>query len=189
MLVAKAIVLRKSLARKGVPVRVRPWPLTQFPGCSSVWSACLIWIQEVEGSNPSIPITYASVAQLEGRPTDISEGSDMYVKTDGQVVFIDTTAEYEMDDEDQTKERARMRELSDMFKNAYVDVNDSIETCEYETIINDSVHDIDARIRDAENNLKALKKLIDIVKRARDNGATHLAVVDFNDFDKYGEDD
>lgn len=129
------------------------------------------------------------LAQLEGRPTDISEGSDMYVKTDGQVVFIDTTAEYEMDDEDQTKERARMRELGDMFTNAYVQVNDSIETCEYETIMDDSVHDIDARIKDAENNLKALKKLIDIVKRARDNGATKLAVVDFNDFDKYGNDD
>lgn len=129
------------------------------------------------------------LAQLEGRPIDISEGSDMYVKTDGQIVFIDTTAEYEMDDEDQTKDRARMRELGDMFMNAYVNVNDSIETCEYETIMNDSVYDIDARIKDAENNLKALKKLIDIAKRARDNGATKLAVVDFNDFDKYGDDD
>lgn len=129
------------------------------------------------------------LAQLEGKPVDISEGTDMYVKTDGQIAFIDTTSEYEMDDEDQTKERARMCKLGDMFMNAYVDVNDSIETCDYDTIINDSVHDIDARIRDAENNLKALKKLIDIVKRARDNGATKLAVVDFNDFDKYGEDD
>lgn len=129
------------------------------------------------------------LAQLEGRPTDISEDTDMYVKTDGQVVFIDTTSEYEMDDEDQTKDRARMCKLGDMFMNAYVDVNDSIETCEYDTIMDDSVHDIDARIRDAENNLKMLKKLIDIAKRARDNGATKLAVVDFNDFDKYGEDD
>lgn len=129
------------------------------------------------------------LAQLEGKPIDISDGSDLYVKTDGQVVFIDTTAEYEMDDEDQTKERARMCKLGDMFMNAYVDVNDIIEISEYDTIMNDSVHDIDARIRDAENNLKALKKLIDIVKRARDNGATKLAVVDFNDFDKYGNDD
>lgn len=129
------------------------------------------------------------LAQLDGRPTDISDGSDMYVKTDGQVVFIDTTSEYEMDDEDQTKDRARMCKLGDMFMNAYVDVNDSIETCDYDTIINDSVHDIDARIRDAENNLKALRKLIDIAKRARDNGATKLAIVDFNDFDKYQEND
>lgn len=129
------------------------------------------------------------LAQLEGKPIDISEGSDMYVKSDGQVVFIDTTSECEMDDEDQTKDRARMCRFGDMFTNAYIDVNDSIETCEYETIMNDSVHDIDARIKDAENNLKALKKLIDIAKRARDNGATRLAVVDFNDFDKYGDDD
>lgn len=129
------------------------------------------------------------LAQLEGRPIDISEGSDMYVKTDGEVVFIDTTAEYEMDDEDQTKDRARMRTLGEMFMNAYIEVNDDIETCGYDTIMDDSVHDIDARIRDAENNLKALKKLIDIAKRARDNGATKLAVVDFNDFDKYGNDD
>lgn len=129
------------------------------------------------------------LAQLEGRPIDISEGSDMYVKSDGQVVFIDTTSECEMDDEDQTKDRARMCRLGDMFINAYIDVNDTIAPCEYETIMDDSVHDIDARIRDAENNLKALKKLIDIVKRARDNGATKLAVVDFNDFDKYGDDD
>ena len=129
------------------------------------------------------------LAQLEGKPIDISEGSDMYVKSDGQIVFIDTTPEYEMDDYDQTKERGRMCKLGDMFMNAYVDVNDTIETTEYDTIIDDSVHDIDARIKDAENNLKALKKLIDIVKRARDNGATKLAVVDFNDFDKYGNDD
>lgn len=129
------------------------------------------------------------LAQLEGRPIDISEGSDMYVKTDGQVVFIDTTPEYETDDDDQSKDRARMCRFGDMFTNAYIDVNDSIETSEYDTIMDDSVHDIDARIRDAENNLKALKKLIDIVKRARDNGATKLAVVDFNDFDKYGNDD
>ena len=129
------------------------------------------------------------LAQLEGRPIDISEGSDMYVKSDGQVVYIDITPELEMDDDDQTKDRARMCRLGDMFMNAYIDVNDTIEPCEYDTIINDSVHDIDARIKDAENNLKALKKLIDIVKRARDNGATQLAVVDFNDFDKYGNDD
>lgn len=82
-----------------------------------------------------------------------------------------------------------MCRFGDMFTNAYIDVNDSIETSCYDTIIDDSVHDIDARIKDAENNLKALKKLIDIVKRARDNGATKLAIVDFNDFDKYGEDD
>lgn len=129
------------------------------------------------------------LAQLEGKPTDISEGTDMYVKTDSQIVFIDTTSEYEMDNEDQTKERARMCKLGDMFMSAYVDVNDSLETCDYDTIINDSVHDIDARIRDAENNVKALKKLIDIAKRARDNGATKLAIVDFNDFDKYQEND
>jgi len=129
------------------------------------------------------------LAQLEGKPIDISEGSDMYVKSDGQIVFIDTTPEYEAGDEDQTKDRARMCKLGEMFMNAYVDVNDCIETSEYDTIIDDSVHDIDARIKDAENNLKALKKLIDIVKRARDNGATKLAVVDFNDFDKYGNDD
>ena len=94
-----------------------------------------------------------------------------------------------MDDDDHTKERARMCRLGTMFMNAYIDVNDLIDPSEYETIINDSVHDIDDRIQDAENNLKALKKLIDIVKRARDNGATKLAVVDFNDFDKYGNDD
>lgn len=129
------------------------------------------------------------LAQLEGRPVDISDGSDMYVKSDGQVVYIDMTPELEMDDDDQTKDRGRMCRLGDMFMNAYIDVNDTIETTEYDTIIDDSVHDIDARIRDAENNLKALKKLIDIVKRARDNGATRLAVVDFNDFDKYGNDD
>jgi len=129
------------------------------------------------------------LAQLEGKPLDISEGSDMYVKSDGQVVFIDTTPECEMDDDDQTKDRARMCRFGDMFTNAYIDVNDTIETCEYDTIMDDSVHDIDARIKDAENNLKALKKLIDIVKKARDNGATKLAVVDFNDFDKYGNDD
>lgn len=129
------------------------------------------------------------LAQLEGRPIDISEGSEMYVKCDGQVVFIDTTPECETDDDDQTKDRALMCRLGNMFMNAYIDVNDTISPCEYDTIINDSVHDIDARIKDAENNLKALKKLIDIVKRARDNGATKLAMVDFNDFDKYGDDD
>lgn len=130
------------------------------------------------------------LAQLEGRPIDISEGSDMYVKSDGQVVFIDCTDEYNnIDDEEQSKERARMWRLGEMFTNAYIDVNDTIEQTEYDTIMDDSVHDIDARIKDAENNLKALKKLIDIVKRARDNGATKLAIVDFNDFDKYGEDD
>lgn len=129
------------------------------------------------------------LAQLEGRPIDISDGSDMYVKSDNKVVFFDCTEEYRMDDEDQTKDRARMCKLGDMFMSAYTEVNDSIETCEYDTIMNDSVHDIDARIRDAENNLKALKKLIDIAKRARDNGATKLAVVDFDDFDKYGDND
>lgn len=129
------------------------------------------------------------LAQLEGRPIDISEGSDMYVKSDSQVVFLDCTEEYMMDDEDQSKERARMCKLGDMFMSAYTEVNDSIETREYDTIMDDSVHDIDARIRDAENNLKALKKLIDIAKRARDNGATKLAVVDFEDFDKYGDND
>lgn len=129
------------------------------------------------------------LAQLEGKPIDISEGSELSVKSDGQIVYLDTTSEYEMEDEEQTKERARMCRLGDMFTNAYIDVNDSIETSHYETIIDDSVHDIDARIRDAENNLKALKKLIDIVKRARDNGATKLAVVDFNDFDKYEDED
>lgn len=36
-----------------------------FPGCSSVWSERTVWGGEVEGSNPSIPITYASVAQQE----------------------------------------------------------------------------------------------------------------------------
>lgn len=129
------------------------------------------------------------LAQLEGRPIDISEGSDMYVKSDGQVVYIDTTPECEMDDDDQSRGRASMCRLGDMFMNAYIGVNDTIETSGYDTIIDDSVHDIDDRIKDAENNLKALKKLIDIVKRARDNGATHLAMVDFNDFDKYGDDD
>ena len=129
------------------------------------------------------------LAQLEGRPLDISDGSDMYVKSDNKVVFFDCTEEYRMDDEDQTKDRARMCKLGDMFMSAYTEVNDSIETCEYDTIMDDSVHDIDARIRDAENNLKALKKLIDIAKRARDNGATKLAVVDFDDFDKYQEND
>ena len=129
------------------------------------------------------------LAQLEGRPIDISDGSDMYVKSDSQVVFLDCTEEYRMDDEDQSKDRARMCKLGDMFMSAYTEVNDSIETCEYDTIMDDSVHDIDARIRDAENNLKMLKKLIDIAKRARDNGATKLAVVDFDDFDKYGDND
>jgi len=129
------------------------------------------------------------LAQLEGKPTDISEGSGLCVKSDGQIVFIDTTPEYEADSEDQTKDRTRMCKLGEMFMNAYIDVSDTIEPCEYDTIIEDSVHDINDRIKDAENNLKALKKLIDIVKKARDNGATKLAVVDFNDFDKYGNDD
>ena len=129
------------------------------------------------------------LAQLEGKPIDISEGSDMYVKSDSQVVYIDCTEEYQMDDDEHTKERARMCRLGEMFMNAYVEVNDTIETSCYNTIMDDSVHDIDARIKDAENNLKALKKLIDIAKRARDNGATRLAMVDFNDFDKYGDED
>ena len=130
------------------------------------------------------------LAQLEGKPVDISEDTGMYVKTDGQVVFIDCTEEYnQIDDEDQSKERARMCRFGDMFTNAYIDVNDTIQQSEYDVIMDDSVHNIDARIRDAENNLKALKKLIDIVKRARDNGATKLAVVDFDDFDKYGDND
>ena len=65
MLVTKVIVLRKSLGGK---LRVGSSPTlatNNFPGCSSVWSERTVWGGEVEGSNPSIPITYASVAQLD----------------------------------------------------------------------------------------------------------------------------
>ena len=34
-----------------------PTLVTTISECSAVWSACLIWIQEVVGSNPTTPTT------------------------------------------------------------------------------------------------------------------------------------
>ena len=129
------------------------------------------------------------LGQLEGKPMLISGDIDLPIKCDGTVVYIDMSKEVCGSSEDMPLNRARMNRLSDMFMNGLLEYNDDIKTDEYNPIIKneDNTYDINDRIKDAENNLKALKKMIDVIKRARDNGATRLATVDFDDFDKFGE--
>lgn len=127
--------------------------------------------------------------QLEGKPSNISDDPDLPIKFDGTVVFIDITKESNGDEDDMPFNRARMTKLADMFMSGHAEYDSSIYSDEYDPIIenDNNVFDINERLKDAENNLKALKKMVDVIKRARDNGATRLAEVDFSDFDKFND--
>ena len=114
-----------------------------------------------------------------------------HVKTDGQIVYLDATDDYKDEDELPT-DRAKIKMFARMFMNSRVEDNYDIDGyCSRSSIKSETdddgnkICDIDARIRDAENNLAFFTVMLEQVKAARDRGAKYIAGVDFD----YWEDD
>jgi hypothetical protein len=117
-----------------------------------------------------------------------------HVKTDGQIVYLDATDDYKDEDELPT-DRAKINKFARMFMNARVEDSYDIDGFTSRNgIKNDTdddgnkLCDIDARIRDAENNLAFFTVMLEQVKAARDRGAKYIAGVDFDDWEDDDED-
>ena len=111
-----------------------------------------------------------------------------HVKTDGQIVYLDTTDDC-ADEDSLPTDRAKICKIAKMFMNARVEDGYDIDCFGSRTAIKNEtdddgnkICDIDARIRDAENNLAFLREMLNQVKAARDRGAKYIAAVDFDDW-------
>lgn len=132
------------------------------------------------------------VMQLVDPNGRVTVGSDIVYLPDKKVACIDLTAYYQ-DDEHAEKE-ADIRDFVEMFSDGYTenehgdlvtgDQDEVLATGCYEDDEDmQAKFDINRCLECAKNNLKKLQDMIEAVERAKAQGATKLAAIDFNDYD------
>lgn len=122
-------------------------------------------------------------------------GSDIVYIPEKKIACIDLTAYYENDEHPETE--ADLCDFVDMFSDGYTGGN--IETCEEDAILaqgdyedDDGIQtkfDIDRCLECAKQNVQKLQDMIEAVERAKAQGATKFAAIDFNDYDGDSGDD
>ena len=119
-------------------------------------------------------------------------GSDIVYIPKKKIACIDVTSSYE--DDEHPKGEADICNFIYMFTDGYTtDENGLIETCEEDEILatgcyedDDDMqrkYDIDRCLECARRNVKKLQDMIEAVERAKAQGATRFAAIDFNDYD------
>lgn len=125
-------------------------------------------------------------------------GSDIAYIPEKKIACIDLTSYYEDDEHPETE--ADICDFVDMFTDGYTtDENGSIETSEEDAILakgdyedDDDIQrkfDIDRCLECAKQNVRKLQEMIEAVERAKAQGATKFAAIDFNDYDGDCDDD
>ena len=119
-----------------------------------------------------------------------------HVRTDGQIVYLDTTDDFK-DEAQLPTDRAKIYMIvRSMFMNARLQDSYDIDGYSARNNIEEDTDDhgnklcdIDARIRDAENNLAFFTVMLEQVKAARDRGAKYVAGVDFDEWEDEDDDE
>ena len=125
-------------------------------------------------------------------------GSDIAYIPEKKIACIDLTSYYEDDEHPETE--ADLCDFIDMFTDGYTsDQHGGIETSEEDEILatgdyedDDDVqrkYDIDRCLECARHNVQKLHDMIEAVERAKAQGATKFAAIDFNDYDGDCDDD
>ena len=125
-------------------------------------------------------------------------GSDIAYIPEKKIACIDVTSFYEDDEHPETE--ADLCDFVDMFTDGYTsDQHGGIETSEEDEILatgdyedDDDVqrkYDIDRCLECARQNVKKMQDMIEAVERAKAQGATKFAAIDFNDYDGDCDDD
>jgi len=128
----------------------------------------------------------------------IPMGSDIGYMQEKKIAYIDLTSFYEMEEHPEG-----VADLDD-FVAMFSDGNTSYEHCGLETSTEDEIlatgdyeddedmqskYDINRCLECAKQNVKKLQDMIEAVERAKAQGATKLAAIDFNDYDGDCDDD
>lgn len=132
------------------------------------------------------------VMRLVNAKGRVPMGSDIVYIPEKKIACIDLTAYYADDEHPETE--ADIRDFVEMFSDGYTDdehsdlvaseENEILATGNYED--DDDMqrkYDIDRCLECAKNNLKKLQDMIEAVERAKAQGATKFAAIDFNDYD------
>lgn len=125
-------------------------------------------------------------------------GSDIAYIPEKKIACIDLTSFYEDDEHPETE--ADLCDFVDMFTDGRTsDEHGGIETSEEEEILatgdyedDDDMqrkYDIDRCLECARQNVRKLQDMIEAVERAKAQGATKFAAIDFNDYDGDCDDD
>lgn len=126
-------------------------------------------------------------------------GSDIVYIPEKKIACIDLTSYYENDEHPEGE--ADLCDFVEMFTDGHTsDDCGHIETCEEDAILaegdyedDDDVQrrfDIDCCLECARQNVQKLQNMIEAVERAKAQGATRFAAIDFNDYDgDTGDDD
>jgi len=126
-------------------------------------------------------------------------GSDIVYIPEKKIACIDLTSCYEYDEHPEGE--ADLSDFENMFTDSYTtDEHGGIETSEEDEILatgdyeDDSdiqrKFDIDRCLTCAKQNVKKLQDMIEAVERAKAQGATKFAAINFNDYDgDFDEDD
>ena len=125
-------------------------------------------------------------------------GSDIVYIPEKKIACIDLTAYYENDEHPEGE--ADICDFVDMFTDGYTsDDRGSIESCEEDAILAKGdyeddedaqrKYDIDRCLECAKQNVQKLQNMIEVVERAKAQGATRFAAIDFNDYDGDSGDD
>jgi hypothetical protein len=121
----------------------------------------------------------------------IPTGSDIVYIQEKKIACIDLTSFYEMDEHPEGE--ADLDDFVAMFSDGYTTHEwGNIETCEENAILAQGDYeddtdiqrkfDIDRCLECAKQNVKKLQDMIEAVERAKAQGATKFAAIDFNDY-------
>lgn len=125
-------------------------------------------------------------------------GSDIVYIPEKKIACIDLTSFYE--NYEHPEGEADLCDFVDMFTDGYTtDDYGNIETSEEEAILatgdyeyDDGMqrkYDIDRCLECARQNVKKMQDMIEVIERAKAQGATRFAAIDFNDYDGDCDDD
>ena len=132
------------------------------------------------------------VMQMVDPKGKVPMGSDIVYIPEKKIACIDLTSYYEYSEH--PKGEADLYHFVDMFTDGYTtDDHGNNETTEEEAILaigeyedDDDMqrkYDIDRCLECARQNVKKLQDMIEAVERAKAQGATRFAAIDFNDYD------
>lgn len=132
------------------------------------------------------------VMQMVDPKGKVPLGSDITYIPEKKIACIDLTSYYEYSGHPEGE--ADLCNFIDMFTDGYTtDENGPIETSEEDKILATGDYegddecrrrfDIDRCLECARRNVKKLQDMIETVERAKAQGATRLAAIDFNDYD------
>lgn len=132
------------------------------------------------------------VMQLVDPNGRVPVGSDIVYLPEKKVACIDLTSYYA--DYEHPKKEADLRDFVEMFSDGYTeDEHGDLVTSDQDEVLATGCYeddedmqakfDIDRCLKCAKNNLKKLQDMIEAVERAKAQGATKFAAIDFNDYD------